>query len=256
VAKKPTVAVQLIVFGKRTREDLPGVLDDVAKAGYQAVETGMMAAQISGKDFRKMLQDRGLVHVGAHWSGDKVDQIGPVIDWLRETGATDLPMSDLDTRELSADLYKRKADAYNAAGRRCAQAGLTLSYHNHNWELGRLGERLALEVLYEQTDPAVVQACIDVYWVRDGGQDPAAFVRKHAARLRILHAKDSFNPERGHGSYCPVGAGVLDFPAIFQAAGASPAPWVVVEQDVPRAGTTPADECALSRTYIREKIGL
>ena len=256
VTRKPTVAVQLIIFGKRAREDLAGVLDDVAKAGYQGVETGMMAAHVSGKDFRKMLQDRGLVHVGAHWSGDKADQIGPVLDWLRETGATDLPMSDLDTRELSADLYKRKAEVYNAAGRRCAEAGIALSYHNHNWELGRIGDRLALEFLYERTDPAALKACIDVYWVRDGGQDPAAFVRKHAARLRILHAKDSFTEERDQRSFCPVGAGVLDFPAIFAAAAASPAPWVVVEQDVPRAGTTPADECALSRKFIKEMIGL
>ena len=254
--KKPTVAVQLIIFGKRTKDDMAGVLDDVAAAGFQAVETGFHAAQFSGKEFGKMLADRGLRHVGAHWSGDKADQIGPVLDWMRDTGATDLPLSDLDTRELSADLYKRKADAYNAAGEQCRKAGITLSYHNHNWELGRIGDKLALELIYELTDPKLVKACIDVYWVWDGKADPAAFVRKHASRLRILHAKDSFSQEPGHRSFCPVGAGVLDFPAILKAAEGSPAPWVVVEEDMPREGTTAKDESAFSRKYLKDKIGL
>ena len=253
---RPTVAVQLIIFGKRTKDDMAGVLDEVAAAGYQAVETGFHAAQFSGKEFGKMLSDRGLRHVGAHWTGEKLDQIGPIIEWLRETGATDLPLSDLDTRELSLDLYKRKAEAYNAAGEQCRKSGVTLSYHNHNWELGRIGEKLALELIYELTDPNFLKACIDVYWVRDGGADPAAFVRKHASRLRILHAKDSSSEETGKRSFCPVGAGVLDFPAVFAAAAKSPAPWVVVEEDLPREGKLPKDEIALSRKYIREKIGL
>lgn len=252
---KRTVGVQLIIFGKRVNEDLPGVLDEVAAAGYQAVETGFMS-KIAGKEFRKMLADRGLKHVGAHHSGHQTDQVPAIIDWLRETGATDLILSDLETRELTEDLYQRKAKVYNAAGEKCRQAGLTLSYHNHSWEFGRIGGKLALERLYELTDPEFVKACIDTYWVWDGQADPAAFVKKHEARLRILHAKDSFLKEVGQRSFCPVGAGVIDYPAIFAAFQSSPAPWVVVEQDMPREGTTAAAECALARTYIKQKIGL
>jgi sugar phosphate isomerase/epimerase len=250
------VGVQLIIFGKRTKEDLAGVLDEVAAAGYQAVETGFMAGQIGGKDFRKMLSDRGLVHVGAHHGGHQTEQAGQVIDWLRETGGTDLILSDLETRELSEEVYKRKAEAYSAAGQKCAKAGITLSYHNHNWEMGRIGEKLALDRLCDLTSPELLKLCIDAYWVRDGGVEPAGFIRRHAARLRVLHAKDSFSKDVGKRSFCPVGAGVLDFPAVFKAIESSPAPWVVVEEDMPREGKTAAEECALSRKYIREKIGM
>lgn len=253
---KRSVGVQLIIFGKRTSEDLAGVLDDVAAAGFQAVETGILAGQVSGKDFRKMLVDRNLVHVGAHCDGRQMDAIGPAMDWVHETGGTDLILSDLDTSVLTEERYTQKAAAYNAAGQKCLQAGLTLSYHNHSWEFGKVGGKLALEWLYERTNPAWLKACIDVYWVWDGKSDPAAFVKKHAARLRILHAKDSFNKETGHRSFCPVGAGVLDFPAIFQAVNASAAPWIVVEEDHPRQGTTALAECTASRTYLREKIGV
>jgi sugar phosphate isomerase/epimerase len=97
---------------------------------------------------------------------------------------------------------------------------------------------------------------VDVYWVRDGGTDPAAFVGKHAARVRILHAKDSYLEERGKRSFAPVGGGVLDFPAIFKALAPSPCPWVVVEQDTPNAGQT-AEACVkASRLYLRDKMSL
>ena len=253
---KRTVGVQILIFSKRIQEDLAGVLDDVAAAGFQAVETGFLGPQIAGREFKKMLEARGLVHVGAHWIGDKTDQIGPVIDWLGETGATDIPMSDLETKELSLELYKKKADLYNAAGERCRRAGITLSYHNHNWEFGRVGDQVGLELLYQLTDPNLVKACIDTYWVRDGGADPAEFVRRYAARLRILHAKDSFLEERGKRSFAPIGQGVLDFPAIMKSLESSPAPWFVVEEDRPREGQAPAAECALSRTYVKDVLKL
>jgi len=247
---KRTVGVQLIVFGKRTREDLAGVLDDVAEAGYQAVETGYLGEQVSGKEFKKMLEDRGLVHVGSHFGGPALDQIDKVIDWVAETGGTDIPLSDDRSRGQGLEAYKQLAEQYNAAGSKCAKAGLVLSYHNHTWELQEHRGVLPLEYLYEQTDPDLVKLCIDTYWIWDGGVDPAEFVGKYADRLRILHAKDSYLEETGQRSFGTVGEGVLDFPAIFKAIESSPAPWIVVEQDVPDHDRTPLDCSAASRKNI------
>lgn len=254
---KRTVGMQLIIFGgERVKKDLPGVLDVVAKAGYQAVETGFYADRLSGKEFKKMLDDRGLKHVGVHWSGAQMDKIAPVIDWMVDTGGTDIPLSDNTLANAPLDLYKQRAAEYTEGGRRAAQAGITVSYHNHSWEFTPQDGRLPIEVLYEAADPKFVQACIDVYWVRDGGGDPAAFVAKWAKRLRILHAKDSYLQETGQRSFAPVGGGVLDFPAIIKALKPSPCPWIVVEQDTPNPGQT-AESCTLaSRTYLREKLGL
>lgn len=255
---KRTVAVQLIIFGKRNKEDLAGVLDDVAAAGYQGVETGCLADQVSGKEFKKMLDDRGLAHVGAHFGGPTLlSDLGKVIDWLGETGGTDVPISDLRTIDKPLDVYKQCADEYNEAGRRCNEAGLVLSYHNHSWELKPAQDgSLPLEYLYAQTDPKLVKLCIDAYWVRDGQVDPAAFVAKHASRLRILHAKDSYLEEVGKRSFAPVGEGVLDFPGIFKAADKSPARWIVVEQDVPDHDRQAAECIASSRKAIKKMIKL
>ena len=253
---KRTVGVQLIVFGRRSKEDLAGVLDDVAAAGYQAVETGFLADQVSGKDFRKMLDDRGLVHVGSHFGGMHMDKIGSVIDWLKETGGTDMPISDNTLRGAPLEAYRQRAAEFIAGGRKCADAGITLSYHNHSWEFVRQDGLLPIEVLYEAADPSFVKACVDVYWVRDGGVDPAAFVGRHADRVRILHAKDSYLEEVGKRSFAPVGHGVLDFPAIMKALEPSPCPWVVVEQDGPNPGETARSATAKSRAYLRDAFSL
>ncbi len=251
-----TVGMQLIIFGKQIKEDLGGVLDAVARAGYQAVETGFLADQVKGSDFRKMLSDRGLKHVGVHFGGERLGEVQQIIDWLGETGGTDIPVSDLRTRENSSpDIYQQCADEYNKAGEICRKAGITLSYHNHSWEFADVGGKPGLEVLYEKVDPNLVKACIDTYWVRDGAADPAAFVAKYADRLRILHMKDSFLEERGKRSFCPVGEGILDWKSIMKATEGSPCRWLVVEEDGPREGKTAEGESTSSRTFIREKLG-
>ncbi len=252
-----TVGLQLIIFGReRLTSDLAGVLDDVAAAGYQAIETTVLADRVSGTEFRKMLEDRGLVHVGAHFSGAKLDRIGEVVDWLAETGGTDIPLSDNTLREASLDEYRRKGEAYTEAADACRQAGITLSYHNHSWEFKKQDGQLPIEALYEACDPERVKACIDTYWVWDGGVDPAKFVAKHADRLRILHAKDSYMEERGQRSFAAVGAGTLDFPAIMKAAQNSSFPWVVVEQDTPAPDTSAVECITESRRYLQEAFSL
>lgn len=250
------VGVQLIVFRERTKDDLAGVLDVVAAAGYDAVETGFLAPQVSGKDFKKLLDDRGLAHVGAHFSGAKLDEIDPVIEWVVEAGGTEIPLSDNSLVDQPLDLYKQRGAEYTAAGHKAAAAGLTISYHNHSWEFKEQDGQVPLEVLYEACDPAVVKACIDVYWVRDGGVDPAAFVAKWGERLRIMHAKDSYLEERGKRSFCPVGSGVLDFPGIMKAAEPLAFPWIVVEQDFPREGETADETVQASRSYLKNEIGV
>ena len=64
-----------------------------------------------------------------------IGDIGPAahtwVDWLAETGGTDIPLSDNTLREAPLDEYRRKGEAYTEAADACRQAGITLSYHNY-----------------------------------------------------------------------------------------------------------------------------
>ena len=51
---------------------------------------------------------------------------------------------------------------------RLAAEGMDFSYHNHNHELQRIGDRTWLATLYEEVDPKHVKAEIDTYWIVAG----------------------------------------------------------------------------------------
>jgi len=106
--------------------------------------------------------------------------------------------------------------------------GFTFTYHNHAQELALIDGEHALDLLYAATDPALVQAELDTFWIAKGGAEVVPYIRKHAGRAPEIHAKDM---DAETGSFTEVGNGVLDWPAIFAAAREGGAEWVIVEQD-------------------------
>jgi sugar phosphate isomerase/epimerase len=53
------LGIQTIIFGKRTGEDLPGVLKDIKAAGYDGLEFGMSAR--TPEEVRGLFSAAGLV---------------------------------------------------------------------------------------------------------------------------------------------------------------------------------------------------
>jgi sugar phosphate isomerase/epimerase len=71
---------------------------------------------------------------------------------------------------------------------------------------------------------------LDTYWVKHGGEDPVAYIKKLSGRCPILHLKDM--ADDAERSFAEVGEGILDFPAIFAAGEKAGAVWAMVEQDI------------------------
>ena len=113
--------------------------------------------------------------------------------------------------------------------------GITLGYHNHDFEFASLEGSTAWDVLLAEL-PAGVELEVDVYWVSVGGSDPVTAIRAGGDRVRMLHMKDRARGTEPHDA--PAGEGVLDFPAIVGAAREAGVDWYIVEQD------RPADELA------------
>ena len=51
---------------------------------------------------------------------------------------------------------------------------MTFCYHNHAWEFEELGGEKGIHRLIARTDPALVQPCVDLYWVHIGGENPVS----------------------------------------------------------------------------------
>ncbi len=88
------------------------------------------------------------------------------------------------------DDYRRLAHELNAIGARADALGLRFGYHNHGYEQALIDGRIPLEVLIEETDPALVTFELDLFWMIAGGGDPVAFLRSYPGRFALMHIKD------------------------------------------------------------------
>ena len=79
----------------------------------------------------------------------------------------------------------------NEAGRRAAEHGLRLFYHNHNAELLRTDSaEHAYSILLRETDARYVNFEFDSYWFADAGADPLDWMRTLGPRMQLWHIND------------------------------------------------------------------
>ncbi|MDD5729251.1 MAG: TIM barrel protein, partial [Victivallales bacterium] len=94
------------------------------------------------------------------------------------------------------------------------------------------------DLFYERTPADQVKAELDTYWIKKGGEDPVAYLKKYGDRLPLVHLKDM---DKTDGSFAAVGTGLIDLSGVIAAAGDSAAEWVIYEQDICRESPL---ECA------------
>jgi len=157
--------------------------------------------------------------------------------------------------QRSADILSAFGAKMNTQGALAKKSGLQLCYHNHAFEWGPMNGKHAYDVMFDNTDPQLVQFEADVFWLSVGGIDPVHFLETHAGRVPLLHLKDKaqgqkvqYNENVTKDTFKEVGNGSLDFPAILKTAEKIGVKHYFVEQD-----QTPGDPVASlkqSYTYI------
>ncbi|HET7558887.1 MAG TPA: sugar phosphate isomerase/epimerase [Limnochordia bacterium] len=224
------VGLQLYTVRDAAAKDMAGTLRRVAEIGYKWVEFAGYG-NLAYDDVKRVVGELGLSVSSAH-VGIDVMQKSPakVIDEARGLGAEYVVIPWVGEEWRGADGYKRLADLGNELGATFKAAGLTLCYHNHDFEFQRYGDQSGFEILWGRADGAVFQSELDLYWVKRGGDDPAAWVQRLSGRVPLLHLKDMADDAKR--SFAAVGTGVIDFAAIFAAAGPAGSRRYIVEQDV------------------------
>lgn len=229
--KRTPVALQLYTIRELTGKDFAGTLGIVAKMGYDAVEFAGYGG-LAAKDMKKLLGDLGLVCAGTHEGFDRLDtRLGEVIEYNRTIGNEWLvcPSMPEEWSGKGADGFRAFAERLNVIGEKARQAGMRLCYHNHSFEFKKADGKYLLDILLAAADPKRVDAEVDVYWVKYGGEDPVVFISLHKGRCPLIHMKDmTAGPEP---TYAPVGTGILDMKGIVKAARNAGTQWFIVELD-------------------------
>jgi sugar phosphate isomerase/epimerase len=255
----PQAGIQVIIYGQRNRDDIAGVLREVAEIGFAGAETGNLFRQEGDEGrVRRMFEQTRLALCGCHAGFNEFqneEQLQENIAFVNAMGSRYLMCSGVGDRKRGLDAYRDASRLFNEVGKRCRDAGLVFCYHNHAWEFeDREGETCGMDILAGETDPALVKFCLDVYWIYHGEDDPARFINAHQERGAYFHFKDGVRGEDGKAQFTELGRGAVDLKAAYAAAAALNPDWIVYEQD--RSEGNPSESVRESRTYMRDALGL
>lgn len=215
----------------KTPADIAKTFAKVRAIGYKAVQVSALGP-IEPLELKRIADGEGLVIAATHTPWERIrDSPQAVADEHALWGCKYTAIGGIPEAYRSAEGYAAFAREAEAPARRLLASGLIFGYHNHGFELERYGDKTGLDILMENSDPALVTFEIDTYWIQFGGGDPAAWIDKAAGRMPLVHLKDMV--AHGWGQrMAEVGAGNLNWPAILAACRRAGAVWYLVEQDV------------------------
>lgn len=266
------IALQLYSVRDDVEKDFTGILREIKAYGYEGVEFaglyGHKPAEIS-----KILKDTGLTPLSAHVPfTDLMEDPGRVIGEYAEIGCKYIAIPYLTPEyRPNGEKFDEVIKGASVIGEKAKELGLTLLYHNHDFEFERINGEYALDILYSSVSDQLLKTEIDTCWVNVAGVNPAEYIRKYSGRSPVVHLKDFVMPGRkpekmyelidieadGKNTeatafeFRPLGLGVQNFPEILKACKDAGVNWVVVEQDSPSLGKT-ALECAeTSINYLK-----
>ncbi len=238
------------------RDDMPkdpkGVLKQVAGFGYKQIESfeGSMGIfwGMSNTDFKKYLDEIGLTIVSSHCDISKDFE-----KKAAESAAIGMKylMCPWKGPQKSIDDFKKFADEFNAKGEICKQNGLRFAYHNHDYSFKEIDGQLPQDVMMQNTDPALVDFEMDIYWVVTAGQDPEVWLKKYPNRFRACHVKDRIKNSDEHDASCVLGEGSIDFPKILKTAQANGMEYYIVEHER-YDNTTPLKAAEADAAYMKK----
>lgn len=249
-------------------------MEDIAALGFPAVQLrSNVLKEFSGPaELRELLQKHRLKMIALSSGGVRID---PAIEaeeiakhtanakFVHDVGGSYLQVTDerpKDRAVTSAD-YVRLGKLITEIGKRTADLGVSLGYHNHMGTLGQSPEEV--DQILQAADPRYAKLELDVAHYFQGGGDPVKAIEKYQDRLLFLHIKDveslpnAENPKHNY-RFVELGRGRVDLPAVFATLHKiNFRGWAIVELDaVPEKDRTPKESAEISKKYLEEKIGV
>ena len=208
-----SIGLQLYTLRDIMRVSVPATLKLVADVGYNELEFAGYFDN-SPQEIKKILDNEGLTAPSAHIMLDTfTNNLTRVIDDALLLGHKYLvvPWLSEEQRGVGIAPYQALSEQLNKIGEACNKAGITLAYHNHDFEFEVRDGKTPYDVLLTQTDPNLVAMEIDLYWVIKAGRNPIEYFEQYPGRFKLWHVKDMDND----GNFADVGTGTIDFNAIF-----------------------------------------
>jgi len=248
-------------------------IEDIAAVGYPGIQLRANAiAEFKPDELKDLLAQHKLTFVALSSTAPSLDTPEDVdvarqvtcAKFARDAGALYLQLIDQNTvypRTVTPDECRRLGQRLTAIGKRTADLGIPIGYHNHLTTISERPEHL--DLVLEASDPKYVKLELDTAHYVAGGGDPVKAIERYRDRLLFLHLKDVVDLPLGTANvrypfeFVELGRGRVDLPAVFKALHkVRYKGWAVVELDrVPDAARMPKECAVISRDYLTQKIG-
>jgi sugar phosphate isomerase/epimerase len=218
------------------KQDLPGVLKELASLGVQQIE---LCSPVGYEDFtflpkpgelKRILSDNGLGCVSSHFTMQELrESHSESIAWAKEMGITQMITATLGgPRNPTLDDVKRAADEYNQIAAVSAAAGLEQGLHNERFEVSSVDDQRTYDLLFELLDPKLVKFQFQMSTIRDGFV-AADYFTKYPARFYSMHLQGWDAKTK---TIVAVGKGSIDWKKTFAAAKTGGVKNYFVEQNM------------------------
>ena len=152
------IGLQLYTVRDLFKKDPAGTLKQVAAIGYREVEISPCLQARTMKDY---LRAAGLTAPTGHFEAPKnLEDWKKTVDQAHAYGVRYVVVGD--NPHLGADVWKRRADLFNACGRLSAQAGIQFCYHNHFKEFERVDNTTGYAIMLKRCDPQLLKMEMDI----------------------------------------------------------------------------------------------
>jgi sugar phosphate isomerase/epimerase len=229
-ARVRAVGLQLYTVRELFAKDPVGTLGKVAQIGYREVEFG--GGNYDTMDHAKLrtAMDRLQLRApSAHVPYDLLAKDFPAaVKMVKTLGAQTIVLPWLAEDQRTDAGFGAVIAGMNRFAAQAREEGLGFAYHNHDFEfLTQSGGKTLYDRLLSETDPPLVKMELDLYWAIHAGADAAQLINRLSTRLYAFHVKDM----KADKSMAAVGAGTIDFAALFKLPGASGVQHFYVEND-------------------------
>jgi sugar phosphate isomerase/epimerase len=249
--KNIPIALQLFSLREESQKDFIGTLKKVSEMGYDGVEFANYGG-LGAIDLKKTLDDYDLKAASSHVALTTLEtDLEEVIGYQQEIGSKHIVCPYLPPERRSKEDYYALIPILNKIGEQCFNAGITFSYHNHDFELFKLEDgETPLELLLTETNPKWVQTELDIYWITKAGHNPVEWIKQYENRTPLIHLKDMTTD--GEQFFAELGTGGVNLDGVLKQGSLSNVEWWVIEQDQSRR--TPLESVKLSIDYLKTKL--
>lgn len=253
--KKFNVGLQLYSVRSAMEKDMYGTLKAVKEMGYDYVEFAGYFGK-TAEEVKAMLDELGLKAISVHQGYELFLEKGQeAVDYLKTIGAKYCAVPWMGPEKHKGEEgFDKAMEDITKVSKLLKANGITMLYHNHDFEFEKFDDKFKLDWLYETLSSDIIQTEIDTCWVHYAGYNPSEYLIKYTGRAPIVHLKDFVCEKLGNGpvyalidgdgkesekpskeetgfKFAPCGTGRQNFAEILEAAEKAGAEYVIVEQD-------------------------